>query len=102
MKDLFMSDVNNYTRYESSELIQWKEYSVEEQLTIVKEHNNPYKEKVEVCKVHHQSIEVSLFMKKEEVYTFLVQYETYMREKLGGFPIIILLKDRADENKKRK
>ena len=28
--------------------------------------------------------------------------KNYIREKLGNFPVIVLLKDRVDENKKRK
>lgn len=97
-----MSDVNNYLRFESPELIAWKKNSFDEQLLKVQNLNIPYQKFVEVIQVHHQSIEVNLFMKKEKVYDFLVKYEAHMRNELGGFPIIILLKDRADENRKRK
>lgn len=102
MKDPFMSDVNNYVRYESPELKAWKQLSFEEQLKKVKELSVDYFEKLEVISVKHQAIEVNLFMEKSEVYTFLVAYEKYLREALGNFPIIVLLKDRADENRKRK
>lgn len=102
MKDPYMSDVDNYTRYESPALKEWKTYSFEEQLKKVKELSHEYSQKLEVISVKHQAIEVNLFMEKSEVYHFLVQYESDIRKKLGDFPIIVLLKDRADENRKRK
>lgn len=97
-----MLDVDKYKRYESPELIQWKKLSFEEQKKRVEQLNKKFEDKAKVTKVSNQSIELSLFLSKEKVYSFLVEYETYMRENLGGFPIIVLLKDRADENKKRK
>lgn len=97
-----MSDVYKYKRYESPELIEWKKLDSEKQFEIVNEFSQPFYEKVKVSKVNNQSIEVDLFMRKSDVYNFLVEYETYLREKLGNFPIIVLLKDRADENRKRK
>lgn len=97
-----MLDADNYTRYESPALKEWKKYTFEEQLKKVQELSHEYSGKLEVINVKHQAIEVNLFMEKSEVYDFLVQYESDIREKLGTFPIIVLLKDRADENKKRK
>lgn len=101
MKDQSMLDVNKYDRYESPKLKEWKQLDKSTQLTKVTSLNEKYKDKVQVVKVYDQSIEINLFIKKEGVYDFLVEYETYIRDNLGGFPIIILLKDRADENKKR-
>lgn len=97
-----MSEANKYERYESPQLKEWKKLNDEEQLIKVREVSKGYEEQLDVQKVHHQSIEVSLFMEKEKVYGFLVEYETFLRNQLGGFPIIVLLKDRADENRKRK
>lgn len=97
-----MLDVNNYKRYESPSLIEWKKFSNEEQLNQVKLLSKKFDDKLEVIKVNNQAIEVNLFMNKNEVYDYLVSYESYIREQLGNFPIIVLLKDRADENKKRK
>lgn len=97
-----MSEADRYKRYESEELIEWKKLDSNEQLKIVNDFSKEYSEKVEVNKVHDQSIEISLCLNKDDVYKFLVDYETYLRDKLGGFPIIVLLKDRADENRKRK
>ena len=102
MKDQFMLDVNEYKRYESPELIKWKKLSNYEQLEIVKLHSELFKDKLEVSSVKNQAIEVNLFIDKKDVYQFLVNYENYIREKLGNFPVIVLLKDRVDENKKRK
>lgn len=102
MKDQFMLDVNEYKRYESPELIKWKKLSNYEQLEIVKLHSELFKDKLEVSSVKNQAIEVNLFIDKKDVYEFLVNYENYIREKLGNFPVIVLLKDRVDENKKRK
>ena len=97
-----MIDVNEYKRYESPELIKWKKLSNYEQLEIVKLHSELFKDKLEVSSVKNQAIEVNLFIDKKDVYQFLVNYENYIREKLGNFPVIVLLKDRVDENKKRK
>ena len=97
-----MLDVNEYKRYESHELIKWKKLSNYEQLEIVKLHSELFKDKLEVSSVKNQAIEVNLFIDKKDVYQFLVNYENYIREKLGNFPVIVLLKDRVDENKKRK
>ena len=97
-----MLDVNEYKRYESPELIKWKKLSNYEQLEIVKLHSELFKDKLEVSSVKNQAIEVNLFIDKKDVYEFLVNYENYIREKLGNFPVIVLLRDRVDENKKRK
>jgi hypothetical protein len=97
-----MSNINNCIRYESPELIKWKKLTSEEQLNQVNKFNRVYEDKVKVVRVSNQAVEVSLFMPKEMVYDFLVEYESYLRESLGGFPIIVLLKDREDENRKRK
>lgn len=97
-----MLDANEYKRYESPELIKWKKLSNYEQLEIVKLHSELFKDKLEVSSVKNQAIEVNLFIDKKDVYQFLVNYENYIREKLGNFPVIVLLKDRVDENKKRK
>jgi hypothetical protein len=97
-----MLDVNNYERYESPELIEWKKLSHEEQFKIVNSYSDVFKDKLEVSSVKNQAIEVNLFVDKKDVYDFLVKYESYIREKLGNFPVIVLLKDRIDENKKRK
>ena len=97
-----MLDAIEYKRYESPELIKWKKLSNYEQLEIVKLHSELFKDKLEVSSVKNQAIEVNLFIDKKDVYEFLVNYENYIREKLGNFPVIVLLKDRVDENKKRK
>ncbi len=97
-----MLDVDEYERYEAPSLIKWKKLSLEQQLKTVQELSEKYKDKLDVIKVKNQSIEVSLIMEKNEVYDYLVEYEAYIRKALGEFPVIILLKDRADENKKRK
>lgn len=97
-----MLDANNYERYESPELIEWKKLSHEEQFKIVNSYSNVFKDRLEISSVKNQAIEVNLFIDKKDVYEFLVKYEKYIREKLGQIPIIILLKERIDENKKRK
>lgn len=97
-----MLDANNYERYESPELIEWKKISYEEQFKIVNSYSDVFKDKLEVSSVKNQAIEVNLFIDKKDVYDFLVKYENYIREKLGNFPVIVLLKERIDENKKRK
>lgn len=90
------------SRYESKELQAWKKLDNQTQFIKVTELSKELMDKVKVIKVQDQAIEVSLFIEKNEVYDFLVSYETFIRNKLGNFPIIVLLKDRADENKKRK
>lgn len=97
-----MLDVNDYERYESPELIEWKKLSSVKQREIIVELTKSYSDKVIVEKVNNQSIEVTLFMIKSEVYDFLVKYEYYIRKNTGNFPVIILLKDRTDENRTRK
>lgn len=97
-----MLDANKYKRYESPTLIEWKKLSDDEQFKIISFHSDIFKDKLEVSSVKNQAIEVNLFIDKKDVYEFLVKYENYIREKIGNFPIIVLLKDRVDENKKRK
>lgn len=97
-----MSESTKYERYESEELKEWKKLDAKIQLEKVQELSVGLSDKLEIVRVHDQAIEVSLFVEKSEVYDFLVSYETLMRTKLGNFPIVVLLKDRADENKKRK
>ncbi len=97
-----MLDVSEYKRYEPPSLIEWKKNSNEAQLKKVQELSTEFDDKLEVIKVKDQSIEVNLYMPKDKVYDYLVSYEAYIREKLGNFPVIVLLKDRADENRKRK
>jgi len=97
-----MSDVTNEVDNTFFKLEEWEKLSFEKQLQKVKDLSTQYADILEVLSVRNQAIELNLFMKKENVYTFLVSYETYIREQLGNFPIIVLLKDRADENRKRK
>ena len=97
-----MSDVTNQVDNTFFKLEEWEKLSFEKQLQKVKDLSSQYTDILEVLSVRNQAIELNLFMKKENVYTFLVSYETYLREQLGNFPIIVLLKDRADENRKRK
>jgi len=97
-----MSDVTNEVDNTFFKLEEWEKLSFEKQLQKVKDLSTQYADILEVLSVRNQAIELNLFMKKESVYTFLVSYETYIREQLGNFPIIVLLKDRADENRKRK
>jgi len=97
-----MLDVTNSVNESLIKLEKWKKLSATEQLEKVKELSFQYHTMLEVLSVKDQAIELNLFMKKDSVYKFLVSYETYLREQLGDFPIIVLLKDRADENRKRK
>lgn len=97
-----MLDANKYSRYEPESLVKWKKLSSQEQLEKVKILSKKFNKELEVIKVNNQAIEVNLIMAKNKVYDYLVSYESYIREKLGNFPVIVLLKDRADENKKRK
>jgi len=91
-----------YQRYESEELKKWKKLSKENQTKIVKSLSNDFSQKLVVVSAYNQSIKVELFVEKKETYNILVEYETYIREKLEGIPIIILLQERDDANKKRK
>lgn len=93
---------SKYKRYESPELIAWKQLSHEEQLLKVQSLNNNFKDKLEVISVKDQMIEVNIFVSKEQTYELLVNYETSMRKQLNNIPIIVLLKERLDENRKRK
>ena len=93
---------SKYTRYESPELIAWKQLSHEEQLLKVQSLHNNFKDKLEVISVKDQMIEVNIFVSKEQTYELLVNYETSMRKQLNNIPIIVLLKERLDENRKRK
>ena len=93
-----MSDVND----SQTKLEEWKNLSSDLQLTKVRKASVKYDGLIEVLSVRNQAIEVNLFVEKSEIYSSLVDYETYLREQLGNFPIIVLLKARSDENKKRK
>mgnify|MGYP000329479017 CR=1 FL=1 len=97
-----MLDVTNSENSPSGMLKEWKKLSPPQQLEIVKGFSTQYNNQLNVLSVKDHAIELSLFMEKDDVYTFLVSYESYLREQLGNFPIIVLLKDRADENRKRK
>jgi len=97
-----MYDATNSHENIQLKLEEWKKLSPTQQLEKVQSFSTQYKDKMDVLAVKDHAIELSLFMEKHLVYEFLVSYETYLRQKLGNFPIIVLLKDRADENRKRK
>lgn len=84
-----------------SKLKEWKSLSSKEQFAKIEELSLPYNSKVSITKVQDQAIEVDLLIDDSKAYEFLVEYERYLREALGSFPIIVLLGDRKDENKKR-
>ena len=90
-----------YYRYESPELKLWKKLTADQQFKKVDELSQDFKEKLKVIDVHNQSINVELFVPKDEVYDLLVEYETYLRENLDNIPIIVLLQGKSDANKKR-
>lgn len=91
-----------YSRYESQELKLWKLLSGDEQFSRVDELTKDFEEEVKLIHVRHQAIKVELSVPKDEIYTVLVKYETYLREKLNHIPIIILLQEKLDANKRRK
>lgn len=62
-----MLDVNEYKRYESPELIEWKKLSNNEQMGIVTSYSEIFKDKLEVSSVKNQAIEVNLFIDKKDV-----------------------------------
>jgi len=97
-----MYDATNPNNSAHLKLQEWKRLSSTQQLEIIKAFSTEYQDEIDVLAVKDQAIELNLFMEKHHVYEFLVSYETYLREKLGNFPIIVLLKDRLDENRKRK
>ncbi|WP_457749349.1 hypothetical protein [Sulfurimonas sp.] len=90
-----------YERYESQELQEWKKLSSEEQFKQVKYLSDKYKESLELLFVRDQSIQVSLKIPKNEHYDLLVSYEAYLRENLGNIPLIVLIEEKKDENKRR-
>ena len=91
-----------YTRYESEELKKWKKLSVDKQIEIVQSFSGDFNDRLTVISVHNQSIKVELYVPKDDIYNTLVEYETYIRKKLDNIPIIVLLQERHDANKKRK
>lgn len=84
------------------ELKEWKKLDKKQQFDIVYEISKKFFDRLELVKVDNQSIEVTLFVEKNLFYDLLVEYETFLRQSLGNFPIIVLLKEKKDENKKRK
>lgn len=82
-------------------LKEWKSLSGKEQFAKIEELSLHYSSKVSIIKVQDQAIEIDLHIDENRAYEFLVEYERYLREALGSFPIIVLLGDRKDENKKR-
>lgn len=97
-----MLDVDKM-RYGADKLKTWKNLDKQDQLTIVKNlTSKKYNNIVDIRSVKNQSIEITLHLEKEKRYDFLVEYEAFLRKNLGNFPIIVLLRDRADENRKRK
>lgn len=93
---------SKYERYESDALKEWKKISSEEQLEQVIEITEDSGYPLEVKNVKDQMIEVNIFVEKNETYELLKNYEKFLREKLNNIPIIVLLKERLDENRKRK
>lgn len=88
-------------RYESQELQEWKKLSQEEQFSQVQVLSKEYTEQLEPISVRHQSIRVSMCIPKSEYYETLVDYEKHLRENLGNIPLIVLVEEKADENKRR-
>ncbi len=97
-----MKDTIQYTRYESPELQKWKQLPQLTQLEKIESLSQDFRNELKVINVKDQMIEVNVYVPKEQVYQLLVNYEKYLREKLDNMPIIVLLKERLDENKKRK
>lgn len=97
-----MKDAIQYTRYESPELQKWKQLPQLMQLEKIESLSQDFRNELKVINVKDQMIEVNVYVPKEQVYQLLVNYEKYLREKLDNMPIIVLLKERLDENKKRK
>ena len=91
-----------YDRYESPALIQWKKQNHEKQLETVISLSQEFEHTIEVVNVLDQRIEVIAYVTKDKIYELLVQYETFIRVKLNDIPIIVLLKEKRDENRKRK
>lgn len=96
-----MSEAKSY-RYESPELKVFKKLTTDEQFKKVYGLTQGFEDKLEVIAVKDQSITVKLFVEKDKAYETLVEYETYIREKLDNIPIIVLIQERKDANKKRK
>jgi len=90
-----------YSRYESPELQEWKKISQEEQMTKLKKISKPFSDILQVVYVKDQSIRVNILVEKSEYYDSLVKYETYIREELGNIPVIVLVQEKLDENKRR-
>ena len=91
-----------YYRYESPELKLFKKLTTDQQFKKVSEISKKFEDRLSVIQVHNQSIKVEVFVPKEDIYYLLVEYETYLREKLNNIPIIVLLQEKTDANKKRK
>ncbi|MBL1243442.1 MAG: hypothetical protein COA39_003440 [Sulfurimonas sp.] len=88
-------------RYESQELQEWKKLSQEEQFSQVQALSTKYIEQLEPIFVRDQSIRVAMHIPKSAYYETLVDYEKYLRENLGNIPLIVLVEEKADENKRR-
>jgi len=90
-----------YGRYESPELQEWKKLTKEEQFLKVQTLSKSFIEKLKPVFVKDQSIKVDMFVPKSEYYELLVKYEAYLRESLGNIPLIVLVQEKLDENKRR-
>ena len=97
-----MTNSTEYARYESPGLQAWKKLSQSLQLVKVQDLSHDFINELEVINVKNQMIEVNVFVPKEQIYQLLMNYEKDLREKLDNIPIIVLLKERLDENRKRK
>ncbi len=93
---------DKFQRYESQELKLWKKLTQEQQFEQVKELSKSFEERLIPKYVRHQSIKVDVFVSKDEIYSLLVEYETHLRTKLDNIPIIVLLQEKIDANKRRK
>lgn len=107
----FNSEYSDSPRFESNELKMWNEKDdslkkelLNQYLNEYFEGNKSYKKDQTIVNVRNNMFELDLseFIEKTEYQNTLVNVEVFLRKKLNNIPIILIIQEIKDANKKRK
>lgn len=107
----FNSEYSDSSRFESNELKMWNEKDdslkkelLNQYLNEYFKENKLYKKDQTIVNVRNNMFELDLseFIEKTEYQNTLVNVEVFLRKKLNNIPIILIIQEIKDANKKRK
>ena len=107
----FNSEYSDSSRFESNELKMWNEKDdflkkelLNQYLNEYFKENKLYKKDQTIVNIRNNMFELDLseFIEKTEYQNTLVNVEVFLRKKLNNIPIILIIQEIKDANKKRK